>query len=339
MGSTTTRRWVLAKRPEDIPQPTDFALEDKPLPALAPGQVKIRVTHFSLDPGMRPALSRDTYVPATPIGGLITSAGLAVVEESADASLVPGDMVTGGFGWQSAAVVKARHCVKQDPAMFAGKVTPTAAIGVLGIPGMTAWFGLKRIARLAAGETVLVSSASGPVGATAGQIAKKLGAARVVGLAGTPEKCSWVTGVAGFDACIDYRTADDLTAAMLHATEGGADVYFDNVGAEMLDAAIMALKPGGRIAMSGQLAEYNRATPHGIRNTLPFITQRLSMAGFVVLDFARDFAAAAAQMARWIDDGALIYREEIIDGLENAPHAYADLFTGGGFGRRLVHVG
>ncbi len=340
MGSlTTTRQWVLAKRPSGIPDKDTFALEEKPLPDMGEGQVKVRVTDFSLDPGMRPALSRDTYVGATPIGALITSAGLGVVEESADEKLKPGDIVSGGFGWQSALVAKGRHCVKHDPALFQGKVTKTAAIGILGIPGMTSWFGLKEIARLKEGETVLISSASGPVGATAGQLARLKGAGRVVGIAGSKAKCDWLTGEAGFDACINYHDTDDLAAAMTDATNGGADIYFDNVGGEILDAAITVLKPGGRIAVSGQLSEYNRDEPHGIRNTLPFITHRLTMQGFVVLDFVRDFGTAAIQMVQWINEGKLLFREEIIDGIENAPEAYAGLFTGDNFGRRLIHVG
>jgi len=337
MGSTTTRRWVLAERPAGIPDANTFKLEEADLPELADGEARIRVTHFSLDPGMRPALSRDTYVGATPIGSLITSAGIGIVEESKDDKLAEGDMVSGGFGWQSALVIKARHCVKHNPALFRDKVTPTAAIGVLGIPGMTSWFGLKNIAELKQGETVLISSASGPVGATAGQLAKLMGAGRVVGIAGSQAKCDWLTSEAGFDAAINYRDPGILEDAMRDAT-GGADIYFDNVGGEMLDAAINVLKPNGRIAVSGQLSEYNRDEPHGIRNTLPFITQRLTMRGFVVLDFVREFGPAAMQMAQWINEGRLLYREEIVDGIENAPEAYAGLFKGENFGRRLIKV-
>ncbi|WP_428482716.1 NADP-dependent oxidoreductase [Pyruvatibacter mobilis] len=338
MGSTTSRRWALAERPAGIPDGNTFKLEETPLPALEDGQVRVRVTHFSLDPGMRPALSRDTYVGATPIGSLITSAGVGVVEESRSDRLKEGDFVSGGFGWQSALVARDKHCVKHDPRLFNGNVTPTAAIGILGIPGMTSWFGLKEIGQLAEGETVLISSASGPVGATAGQLARLMGAGRVVGIAGSKAKCDWLTAEAGFDACLNYREADDLEAAMREACDGGADIYFDNVGGEMLDAAINVLKPGGRIAVSGQLSEYNREEPHGIRNTLPFITQRLTMRGFVVLDFVREFGTAAMQMVEWINDGKLIYREEIIDGIENAPEAYAGLFKGDNFGRRLIKV-
>ena len=338
MGSMTTRRWILAERPAGIPDDKTFKLEEHDLPDLEEGQVRVRVTHFSLDPGMRPALSRDTYVGATPIGSLITSAGIGIVEESKDEKLAEGDMVSGGFGWQSGLVLKGRHCVKHNPALFKGKVTPTAAIGVLGIPGMTSWFGLKNIAALKDGETVLISSASGPVGATAGQLAKLMGAGRVVGIAGSKAKCDWLTAEAGFDASINYRDTANLEDAMREATGGGADIYFDNVGGEMLDAAINILKPGGRIAVSGQLAEYNRDEPRGIRNTLPFITQRLTMQGFVVLDFVREFGPAAMQMAQWINEDKLLYREEVVDGIENAPMAYAGLFKGENFGRRLIKV-
>ncbi len=340
MGSAvTTRRWVLAERPKGVPDETTFRLEEHELPDPDEGEVRVRVTHFSLDPGMRPALTQDSYVGATPIGGLITSAGIGVVEASRHEKLKEGDMVSGGFGWQSACVMPARHCVRHDPALFTGGITPTAAIGILGIPGMTSWFGLKRVAELKEGETVLISSASGPVGATAGQLARLMGAGRTVGIAGSKAKCDWLTGEAGFDAAVDYNSAEMLSDDMRKACGDGADIYFDNVGGDMLNAAISVMKPRGRIAVSGQISEYNREIPVGIRNTLAFITHRLRMEGFVVLDYVREFGEAAAQMAEWIRDGKLIYREEVIEGIEQAPSAYAGLFAGENFGRRLIHVG
>jgi NADPH-dependent curcumin reductase CurA len=223
-----------------------------------------------------------------------------------------------------------------DPARYHGKLRPTAAIGVLGIPGLTAYFGLLDLGRPVAGNTVLVSSAAGPVGATAGQIAKMKGC-KVVGIAGGQKKCEYVKSL-GFDATIDYRARRDIKAAIAEACPGGADIYFDNVGAEMLDAAILNMKEHGRIVVSGQVSEYNREVLHGIRNVTRFITHRLRMEGLVVFDYFKDFRAAQAEMAQWIHDDKLTYTEDISEGIEGSAKAFIGLFEGENLGRRLVKV-
>jgi NADPH-dependent curcumin reductase CurA len=331
------RRWVLAKRPQGVPHTDDFRLEQAPLPEIQDGQALIRVEHISVDPGMRSRLSGDSYAPALALGATIESAGVGTVVTSRNAKLKEGALVWGGFGWQSHMISDGRGVQALDPAIYQGAIKPTAAIGVFGIPGLTAYFGMSEIGKVKAGDVVLVSSGAGTVGATAGQIAKITGAT-AIGIAGSDAKCAYLKEI-GFDVAINYKTAGDLTAAFKQAAPKGVDIYFDNVGGETLDAAILNMRRGGRIVVSGQISEYNTTTPRGIRNTLPFITQRLKMEGLVVYDYGPQFNEARSQMAAWVRAGTLSYREEIIDGLEQAPAAFIGLFTGESFGRRLVRVG
>jgi NADPH-dependent curcumin reductase CurA len=334
---TTNRRWVLAKRPAGVPQADDFKLEQTTLPDIQDGQALIRVEHISVDPGMRSRLSGDSYAPAMAIGETIESAGVGKVLASRNPKFKEGAYVWGGFGWQSHFVSDGRGVQVLDPEIYKGPIKPTAAIGVFGVPGLTAFFGLFEIGKPKEGNVVLISSAAGTVGATAGQIAKILGCT-TIGLAGSDAKCAYLKEI-GFDVAINYKTAGDLTAAFKQAAPKGIDIYFDNVGAETLDAAILTMRKHGRIVVSGQIAEYNATeTPRGIRHTLPFITQRLKMEGLVVYDYGVQFNEARAQMAEWVRAGKLTYREEIIEGLEQAPKAFIGLFTGESFGRRLVHI-
>ncbi len=334
---TANRRWVLAKRPAGVPQADDFKLEQQSLPDIQDGQALIRVEHISVDPGMRSRLSGDSYAPALGLGETIESAGVGKILASRHAKFKEGALVWGGFGWQSHFMTDGKGVQVLDPDIYKGAIKPTAAIGVFGIPGLTAFFGLFELGKPKEGNVVLISSAAGTVGATAGQIAKLLGCT-TIGLAGSDAKCAYLKEIA-FDAAINYKTAGNLTAAFKQAAPKGIDIYFDNVGAETLDAAILNMRKHGRIVVSGQIAEYNTGDkPRGIRHTLPFITQRLKMEGLVVYDYAVQFNDARAQMAEWVRAGKLTYREEIIDGLEQAPRAFIGLFTGESFGRRLVRV-
>jgi hypothetical protein len=332
----TPRKWVLARRPHGAPEAEDFRLEPDALSEPADGEAVIEVRYVSIDPGMRSRLTQDSYAPALPIGAVIESAGLGVVRRSRNPKLPEGAEVAGGFGWRSHLLTKGKGVAVLDPALYAGPVGPTAAIGILGVPGLTAYFAVTDLGAAKAGETLLVSSAAGTVGATAGQIAKLLGL-RTIGIAGGPDKCAYVKSL-GFDACIDHRAAQDLGAAIREAAPGGVDLYVDNVGAATLDAAIAAMNPRGRIIVSGQIAEYNATAPRGIRNTLDFIPKRLKMEGMVVFDYAARFAAAQAKMAEWIRAGTLTYRERIVEGLDAAPAAFAGLFKGEAIGRVLVKL-
>lgn len=331
---TEYRRWTLAKHPSGVPDEDCFALAHFTPDALQDGQVLIKTHYFSLDPGMRGRLSGDSYAAGLKLGDTIESAGIGEIIDSASDRFAVGDMVMGGLGWTEAVLHPDRGLQKLDPALFDDKVAMTATIGVLGVPGLTAWFGLRDLGKPESGETLLISSAAGPVGATCGQIGKTLGLT-VVGLAGGAEKCAYLTEL-GFDAVIDYKAESDLVAAMAAACPDGVDIYFDNVGGEMLDAAILTMKPKGRIVVSGQVSEYNQETPTGIRQTTRFITHRLRMEGLVVYDYAKQFPEAQAAMAGLIRDGKLSYKEDISSGIEDAPRDYAALFAGANFGRRLI---
>jgi NADPH-dependent curcumin reductase CurA len=331
---TEYKRWTLAKHPSGVPSEDCFALESFTLDAPQDGQVLIRTHYFSLDPGMRGRLSGDSYAAGLKIGDTIESAGIGEIIASKSERFAVGDMVMGGLGWTQALTHPDRGIQKLDPALFDDKVAMTATIGVLGVPGLTAWFGLQDLGQPQAGETLLISSAAGPVGATCGQIGKTLGLS-VIGIAGGADKCAYLTDL-GFDAVIDYKAEGNLVKAIEAAAPDGVDIYFDNVGGEMLDAAILNLKPKGRIVVSGQVAEYNREKPVGIRQTTRFITHRLRMEGLVVYDYAKQFPKAQATMAALIRDGKLAYKEDISDSIEDAPRAYAALFAGANFGRRLI---
>ncbi len=327
-------KWTLAKHPTGVPNADCFKLETFTPDAPQDGQVLIKTHYFSLDPGMRGRLSGDTYAAGLKIGDTIESAGIGEIIASASERFAVGDMVMGGLGWTEAVLQADRGLQKLDPALFDDKVSMTATIGVLGIPGLTSWFGLQDLGQPKAGETLLVSSAAGPVGATCGQIGKTLGL-NVVGIAGGADKCGYLTEL-GFDAAIDYKSEADLTNAIAAACPKGVDIYFDNIGGEMLDAALLNMNEKGRVIVSGQTAEYNRQQPVGIRQTTRFITHRLRMEGLVVYDYARQFPEAQAAMATLIRDGKLSYKEDISDNIEAAPHAYEALFGGGNFGRRLI---
>lgn len=334
---TSAQRWTLAQRPAGVPAASDFALVAEPVETPGDGQILIGVSHISVDPGMRSRLSQDSYAPALQTGETIESAGVGAVLASRHPKFKGGDIVTGGFGWRTHLLSDGRGVMTLDPALFSGVVTPTAAIGVLGVPGLTAYFGLIDVGGAKAHQTLLVSSGAGPVGATAGQIGRILGM-HVIGISTHTEKCGYMLSELGFDKAIRDARGSHLELSIRDAAPQGVDVYFDNVGGRTLDAAILNMKPHGRIVVSGQVSEYNRAEPRGIRHVSPFITKRLRMEGLVVYDFRARFAEAQAQLAQWIQDGRLSYREEIIDGFENAPAAFIGLFTGENFGRRLVRI-
>lgn len=333
----TMRRIVLARPIMGAPAAADFRLEETQIPALGEGQFLIRTIFSSVDPGTRSRLGgASSYAAALKPGEVIDGFNVGQVIESRNEKFEEGAVLAFGGGWADHAVSNGRGFLQRIPREGA----PLSAwIGVLGVPGLTAWFGLHRVAALKEGETVLVTSAAGPVGATAGQIAKLRGAGRVVGVAGGPVKCAWLKDEAGFDAVIDYKAAADLRAALRDACPEGVDILFDNVGAAMIDRVLPLMKPGGRIVVSGQVADYNNPDPPGLKQTSLFITARLRMEGLVVFDDMRQFPEAQTQMAAWIAAGDLKYREERFDGIEALPGAFAGLFTGESFGRRIVRLG
>lgn len=335
MGETG-RRWTLARRPDGAPRASDFALEPFDLPQPGAGEILVAVSHHTVAPGVRARLAADTYAARVEIGEPIPGNGVGRVVASGDPRFVVGDRVSGELGWASHMLVPAGAVQPLDPQVFRDGVPDEAAVGILGSSGLTAYFGLLDIAAAQPGEAVIVSSAAGAVGSAVGQVARIRGL-RVIGIAGSAEKCADLVARLGFDAAVDYHEAD-LAAAIGRAAPEGAHIYFDNVGGRIADAAILNLAVGGRIALCGQTADYNAAAPRGLSTMVQLISRRITMRGFIVHDFADRFAKARREMAEWLRDGRLISAPTILDGLERAAEAFAGQFDGTGQARPLIRV-
>ncbi|MBV7257195.1 NADP-dependent oxidoreductase [Pacificimonas sp. WHA3] len=335
----TYRYVALARYCDGLPVEDDFAIHEGPVPVPGDGQFRARHIWNSVDPGTRSRLSgSDTYAAAQTLGKPMDGFSVGVIEESKHPDWPEGTQIFFAGGWRTHSILNGKG--------FIGKVQEAGLplstwIGVLGVPGLTAWFGTREIGRFREGDRVLISSAAGPVGATAGQLARAWGASRVVGIAGTAEKCAWLTEEAGFDAAINYKAVDDLDAAIAENMPEGVDLLFDNVGNRMIDRVLPRMRYKGRICVSGQVADYSVAPAErdGIRNTMPFITHQVNMQGLVVFTFAKGFAEALTGMAKMIHAGQLKLKEERFEGLDAMPSAFCGLFRGENFGRRVVRVG
>lgn len=328
----------LASRPEGRPSAANFTIAAGPIPEAGDGQVLIRTRYLSLDPYMRGRMSdAPSYAPPVKVGGLMVGGTVGEVVTSRDPALSPGDVVLAYTGWQRYGVQKAATVRKLDPA-----VAPvTTALGVLGMPGFTAYAGLTQIGRPQAGETVVVAAASGPVGATVGQLAKILGC-RAVGIAGGPEKVAYLRSI-GFDAAIDHR-APDFADRLASAVPDGIDVYFENVGGLVWDAVFPRLNPFARVPVCGLVALYNAtgAPPGPDRSAAlmsAILRKSLTLRGFIQSEFAADLMGDfLGRATAWVRDGLLRYKEDIVDGLENAPEAFIGMLDGKNFGKLLVRV-
>lgn len=334
---TTSRRIILKAPIAGAPTPQDFDIIEATIPLPGEGEALIRSLYISADPGTRSRLSAGaSYALPLAAGDTIDGFVVGEVIDSRTPRLAIGDLVAMGGGWSEHQLWRGRGYLQK---IERRDVPLPAWIGVLGIPGMTAWFALTRIADLKPGERVFVTSAAGPVGATAGQLARLLGAARVGGSA-SAAKHGWLKETAGFDVVADYAAAG-YAAQVAAAMPDGIDVLVDNVGNASVDALLPLLRMGGRIVVSGQVADYNSsadAVP-GIRNTRHFISHRLRMEGLVVFDDIKGFAVAQDRMADWIVSGALSYREVASEGLDSLPQAFAGLFEpGADFGRRIARI-
>ena len=325
---------ILVRRPDGEPEISDFAVREEPIPAPGEGEVLTRAVYLSVDPYQRGRISgRASYAAPVPIGGLMEGETVGEVLVSHDPRFKPGDIVLGNRGWQTHTVTKADRLAKVD-----GKAAPLGAyLGVLGMPGTTAYSGMKDIGQVKAGETVVISAASGAVGSVAGQLAKRAGA-RVIGIAGGPDKCLWVQEELGFDACLDHRSAD-LPGQLADACPNGIDVYFENVGGAVQDAVFPLMNPFGRIIMCGMVAQYNDPTPPPGPNLGSVVGKRLRIEGLIVTDKPERAAEWRALAEPWVKDGSLKYRETVIDGLDNAAEAFCLLLQGGNFGKMLVRIG
>jgi NADPH-dependent curcumin reductase len=329
------RSLVLRRRPSGMPGASDFEMKEEPLPALEQGEVLTRTLFLSIDPYMRGRLSdRASYAVPVQIGGVMTGESVGEVIASTVPGFAPGEVVVGSRGWQTHSVSQAKALVKLDrhgPSL-------STYLGVLGMPGVTAYSGMKDIGQAKGGETVVVSAASGPVGSVAGQLAKRAGA-RVVGVAGGPDKCLWVQQSLGFDDCVDHR-GDDVAMALRAACPNGIDVYFENVGGAVQHAAFALLNDFARVIMCGMVAQYNdEGKPPAGPNLMFVVRKRVRIEGMIVSDKPERFAEWRALAAPWVKDGSLRYRETIVDGLERAPDALVQVLTGGNFGKMLVKLG
>jgi len=328
------RQWLLARRPQGLVSAEDFRWVETAVSTPGEGEVLVRNLWLSCDPTQRGWIAGDTYLPAVKIGEVVRSFAVGQVVESRHPDFKPGQLVQGIFGWQDYAIAKPGTLSAPSP-VLAGVPIETA-MSALGFTGITAYFGLLDVGRPKPGETVVVSAAAGATGSAVGQIAKIKGC-RAIGIAGGAEKCRWLLEDYGFDAAIDYKS-EDVGVRLGELCPKGIDVFFDNVGGEILDAALARLAMRGRVVICGAIARYGSAQVFGPKNYLRLLVQRGRMEGFIILDYLPRAAESVAELSAWLRDGRLKDRVDVIQGLENAPAALARLFKGENRGKQLVRI-
>jgi NADPH-dependent curcumin reductase CurA len=336
--SQSAQRVVLVSRPVGEPKASDFRIEDQAIPIPGPGEVLLRTIWLSLDPYMRGRMSDGpSYAAPVPIGGVMEGGTVSEVIASDNPGFAKGDIVLSRAGWQTHALSDGKALAKIDPSL----APVSTAVGVLGMPGMTAYTGLLDIGQPRSGETVVVAAASGAVGSAVGQIAKIKGA-RAVGIAGGKDKCDYVKNELGFDDCIDHRDPD-LAAKLKEACPKGIDVYFENVGGAVFEAVFPLLNAFARMPVCGLIAEYNNfgeTSPKWAGKMMrAVLTKRLTIRGFIVSDFAARRDDFLRDMSQWVREGKVKHREFVSEGLDSAPGAFMGLLKGANFGKQLVRVG
>ncbi len=329
------RRMVLAERPSGMVDESTVRLEEADLPEPGEGEALARVRYISIDPTIRTWMDdAPGYLPPIAIDEVIRSGGVAEVVQSNSDEYAPGDLLFGFTGWQDYVIASAAGGYQPLPP----GVPPTLALSLFGITGMTAYFGLIDVGRIKQGDVVVVSGAAGATGSTVGQIAKIKGAKKVIGIAGGPQKCAHIVDELGFDETIDYKN-DDLAARLREAAPDGIDLYFDNVGGEILNAALAQLAMRGRVVLCGAISGYNdRGAAKGPTNYVNLIIKRGRMEGFLILDYFDRMPEAQAEVAGWLAEGKIKSAEHVVEGLERAPDALNLLFTGGNTGKVIVQV-
>ena len=337
---SVNRQIVLAEHPMGAPTLDDFRLDQTQVPTPAEGQVLLRTVYLSLDPYMRSRMNDGpSYAASVPVNGVMVGGTVCQVEISNHSGFLMGDLVLANTGWQDVAVSDGTDLTKLDPAM----AKPSYALGVLGMPGFTAYVGLLDIGQPKPGETVVVAAATGAVGSVVGQIAKLKGC-RVIGIAGGADKCNYAVEELGFDDCVDHHSAD-LPKVLAEACPAGIDVYFESVGGEVSNSVFPLLNIGSRVPLCGLIAHYNaEKLPDGpdrsplLMRTL--LTKRIKMQGFIIFDHYGDrYGEFFKDMVTWLQEGKIKYREDEVGGLENAPQAFIGLLEGGNFGKLVVRVG
>jgi NADPH-dependent curcumin reductase len=331
----TNKQVLLAARPDGWVKESDFRIVETPAPQPAEGQILLKNLYLSVDPYMRGAMNeKRAYGKPLQIGDVMVGETISEVIESRNPKFKAGDTVAAQAGWQQYAVFDGRGVRPVDP-----KLAPLSAwLSAVGMPGVTAWYGLLKIGQPKAGETVVVSAASGAVGSVVGQIAK-IKECRVVGIAGGKQKCDYVTQELGFDACIDHRSdTENLFKALAAATPKGIDVYFENVGGPILDAVLSRCNTFARIPLCGMIADYNAKERYGVRNLIAAVGSRIKLEGFMISDHFPLWPEALAQLAQWVSEGKIKYRETITNGIESASAAFIGLFKGENFGKQIVKI-
>ncbi len=334
MSEMVNHQIKLVARPEGLPKSSDFSYEQAPVGEPGDGEILIKVCYISLDPAMR-GWMRDvkSYIEPVPLGGVMRAGGVGKVITSNNAKFAVGSYVTGMTGAQEYTISDGVGLVSVDPT----KANLTTFLGTLGMPGMTAYFGILDVCQLKEGDTVVVSGAAGAVGSVVGQIAKIKGCT-VVGIAGSPAKCAYVTDDLGFDSCVNYKEGDLFKNIREHCPKG-IDVYFDNVGGETLDVVLAQIRRGARIGICGAISQYNNTDGVvGPKNYLALLVQRATMSGFVVFDYAKRYGEGVRDIATWLAQGKMVTREHVVDGLETFPETLNMLFSGGNSGKLVIKV-
>jgi NADPH-dependent curcumin reductase CurA len=337
MAELKNRQWLLASRPQGMIKESDFRLSEGMTPALKDGEVLVRNLAFSFDPTQRGWMSMDTYIPAIPIGEPMKAGAVGQVVESKKSGYAKGDLVQGLFGWEDYTISSGGGLMGLQK--LAAGTDPLLALSLLGTTGLTAWVGTIDVGQVKPGETFVVSGAGGATGSVAGMIAKIKGC-RVIGIAGGPEKCAWLTKEAGFDGAIDYKK-EPVGAALSKHCPKGIDVYFDNVGGEILDHCLARLADRARVVLCGAISQYNEAqgiAAHPPKNYFNLILHGARMEGFLVFHFAQHFPQAIADVSKWFAEGKLQNKIDLANGLENAPKTIIRLFTGANFGKQLLKL-
>jgi len=338
MNQTTATRIVLAARPKGKPTDTDFRIEKTPLPKPGDHEVLVQTRYLSLDPYMRGRMDdRKSYSPPVQIGEVMTGESIAEVVLSNVPNFAVGDMVLAHTGWQSHYLSDGKGLRKLEPT----DVPITTRLGVLGMPGFTAYSGLKIIGQPKAGETVVVAAASGPVGSLVGQLAKLAGA-KAVGIAGGPEKCKFVRDILGFDAALDHKSPN-FTQELADACPQGIDVYFENVGGAIWQAVLPLLNKFARVPVCGLIAQYSGVSPDDVKNSAAatmreILTKSLTLRGFINYDFIEHFPDFLAEVGDALSKGKIKYREDIVEGIENAPQAFMGMLEGRNYGKSIIKV-
>ena len=330
---TKNQQVLLAARPVGAPKESDFRVVETELRDPADGEVLVKNLYLSLDPYMRGRMSEaKSYAKSLELGEVMIGGTVGEVVASRHAKLAVGDLVVGMLGWQRYGVATGQGLMKVD----ASRIPASAYLGAVGMPGVTAWYGLTEIGAPKAGETLVVAAASGAVGSVVGQLAKLRGC-RAVGIAGGKDKCAHVVRDLGFDACLDHH-APDLGAQLRDATPDGIDVYFENVGGAILDLVLARLNPFARIPLCGLVSQYNATSAYGVKNFASLLTNRVTLRGFIVSEHMDRWPAALAELGALVAEGRLKYRESVTEGLANAPKAFIGMLEGANFGKTVVKL-